>query len=165
MVASGFERGFWERDGGLKPAVVASYLAAQRIQTMKGGGLYRTAEHLFGALVHDQEQSILAVWSKNYTGTTQLKQYKDPFDMLDPTPRPVEDLEEIPDFFRDVHPVKVRVPDGTMVLDTMGVPVEPDGNGRITLDMYPQFLVVEREREENLLQALGADLKLPPVPR
>ena len=59
----------------------------------------------------------------------------------------------------------MKVPDGVKVLDTMGVPVEPDENGKITVDMYQQFLVVERGREQEMLQALGAELKLPPIPR
>ncbi len=164
MTASGFERGFWERDGGLTPATVASFLAAQMMQTMKGGGLHRMPHGLFGALVHDKEQSILAVWSKKYTGTTQLKQYKDPFDMLDQAPRPVEDLTEIPDFYRDVHPVKLKVPDGVKVLDCMTVPVKLKA-GEITVDIYPLYLIVPRAAEGELLRALGAEQMLEPIPR
>ncbi|MCK4323066.1 MAG: hypothetical protein KAW89_00950, partial [Armatimonadetes bacterium] len=97
--------GYWERDGSLFPGVVANFLAAQLLQTFQGGGFYQTPDGVFIALAHDQEQSVLALWSENYTGTTKVAQYVDPFDLLDPTPRPVDDLAEVPDFYRDVHPV------------------------------------------------------------
>jgi len=164
MSAGGFERGFWERDGGLKPTMTAGFLAAQMIQTMKGGGFYRTPQGLFGALMHDEQQSVLAVWSEKYTGTTQLKQYWDPFDMIDATPRPIEQMADIRDFFRDVDPVKLKVPDGVKVLDSMTVPLEPS-SGEITVDIYTKYLVVPNAREGELLKALGADLMLPPIPR
>ena len=91
--------------------------------------------------------------------------YIDPFNLVDRTPRSAEELEEILDFYRDVHPVKVKVPDGVKVLDTMAASVEPDEDGKITVDIYPKYLVVPRDRERGLLQALGAELKLPPMPR
>ena len=100
---SGYERGFWERDGAVRPAVVAYFLTAQMIQTMAGGGFYRTSEGLFGALVHDQDKSVLALWSENFIGTTQMRHYVDPFDIIDLTPRPMEELASIPDYYRDVH--------------------------------------------------------------
>jgi hypothetical protein len=162
MDAGGYERGFWERDGGLKPAMTAGFLAAQMIQTMQGGGFYRTPQGLFGALMHDKEQSVLAVWSEKYTGTTQLKQYWDPFDMIDATPRPIEQMTDIRDFYRDVDPLKLKVPDGVKVLDAMTAPVEPKG-GEITVDIYTKYLVVPRAREGELLKALGAEQKLEPI--
>ena len=119
---------------------------------------------LFGALVHDKEHSALIVWSANYTGTTQLKRYRDPFDVIDATPRPIEQMTDIRDFFRDVAPVKMKVPDQVAVLDTMTVPVEPEG-GEITVDIYPKYLVVPRAREGELLTALGAEQTLEPIPR
>ena len=61
--------------------------------------------------------------------------------------------------------MKVKVPDGVKVLDTMAASVEPDEDGKITVDIYPKYLVVPRDRERGLLQALGAELKLPPMPR
>ncbi|NRB28915.1 MAG: hypothetical protein HRU37_14695, partial [Roseibacillus sp.] len=156
MEARGFERGFWERDGGLKPSMTAGFLAAQMIQTMKGGGFYRTPQGLFGALMHDEQQSVLAVWSEKYTCTTQLKLYWDPFDMIDTTPRPIEQMTNIRDFYRDVDPLKLKVPDGVKVLDAMTAPVEPEG-GEITVDIYTKYLVVPRAREGALLKALGAE--------
>ena len=153
---------YWEVDGALKPGTVANFLAAQLLQTFPGGGFYHTPEGLFIALAHDQEQSVLALWSENYTGTTQVTSYIDPFDMLDPTPRPVEELGEIPDFYRDVHPVTVQVPAGVQVLDTMTVPIEPAPR-EITAELYPMYLVVPRGEEEQLLEALGAEQTLAPV--
>ncbi len=100
---------------------------------------------------------------RNNTGTCQVKNYADPFDMMDLTPRSIEELSDIPDFYRDVAPLKVRVPAGTVVLDTMGVPVERDG-GRVTVDIYPTYLVVATADEPALLHSLGAEQVLEPLP-
>ena len=158
-----YTRGFFERDGGLKPAMVATFLAAQLIQTMKGGGLYRTPDGLFIALVHDDKQSVLAVWSEKYTGTALVMSYADPFDMLDQTPRSIEDLAEVPDFYRDAEPVKVSIPRGVKVLDAMRTPVKTRW-GRAAVGIYPMYLVIPRDREAKLLRALGAKRKLEPLP-
>ncbi len=162
MINSGYERGFWERGGALRPAAAASFLAAQRIQTMHGGGFYRSRDGLFGAMLRDHEQSVLIVWSEKYTGTCQVKTYADPFDLHDLTPRPIEELSDIPDFYRDVAPLKVRPPKGTTVLDTMGVPAERDG-GQVTVDIYPTYLIVPTADEPALLRSLGAEQVLEPL--
>lgn len=162
MATAGYQRGFWEKGGAFKPAGVANFLAAQLIQTMKGGGFYRTPDGLFGALVHDKEQSVLMVWSEKYTGTSQKKTYQDPFDLQDQTPRPLEDLGDIPDFYRDVNPVSLKVPDGVKVLDAMGAPAAVQ-DGRVTVDIYQRFLVVPRLQEEKLLSALDAKQVLAPL--
>ena len=76
-----------------------------------------------------------------------------------------EELEEILDFYRDVHPVKLAVPNGVKVLDTMGAPAKLKSGRRITVDIYPVYLVVPRAREAELLKALGTEQKLEPMPR
>lgn len=163
MTGWGYERGFWERAGALRPAAVATFLAAQRIQTANGGGLYRTPNGLFGALVRDSKESVLIVWSEKYTGTCQVRSYSDPFDIQDLTPRPIEELENIPDFYRDVDSVEVKVPRGMKVLDTMGVPIEIK-DGKITVDIYPTYLVVPRAQEKKFLSLLKARQLLAPLP-
>lgn len=156
MTGWGYERGFWERAGALRPAAVATFLAAQRIQTANGGGL-------FGALVRDSKESVLIVWSEKYTGTCQVSSYSDPFDIQDLIPRSIEELENIPDFYRDVDSVEVKVPKGMKVLDTMGVPIEIK-DGKITVDIYPTYLVVPRAQEKKFQSLLKARQVLAPLP-
>ncbi len=158
-----YERGFYERDGGLRPGVVAAALAAQQIATFQGGGFYRTPDKLFIALSHDRNESVLAVWSEKYTGTSQMQYYTDPFDTLDQTPRSIEQLEEIPDFYRDVELVTVKVPEGVLALDNMGAPAAVK-DGHVDIDIYPLFFVVSRQREAAVLEHLGATQVLAPMP-
>ena len=47
----------------------------------------------------------------------------------------------------------VEVPHDVEVLDTMAVPVDPDG-GKIAVDIYPIYLIVARDKESDLLKAL-----------
>jgi len=141
--------------------MVAYFLAAQMIQSMAGGGFYSTPEGLFGALVHDRKRSVLAVWSEKFTGTTQMRYYVDPFDIIDVAPRPIEELAAIPDYYRDVRAMAVKVPEGVKVLDTMGVPIESEA-GKVAADIYPIYLVTSRGKESGLLKALGARQTLKP---
>jgi len=151
---------FWV--GSLTPEATAYYVAGHLLQTMSGGGLYQLHDDVVGALAHDDNTSILAIWSEKFTGTTSAKYYHDPFFApLGGATMSTDDFKRVPVWLRDVHSVKVPLPAGVDVRDHMGAPL-PAEDGPVTVGADPVYLIVSRRREAELLRGLGAQLAVPP---
>ena len=78
-----------------------------------------------------------------------------PFDMQNLTPRLIEELEYILDFYRDINSVEVKVPKGMKVFDIMGA-LTKIKDDMLTVDIYPKYLVVRHEQVKNFLLELKA---------
>ena len=72
-----------------------------------------------------------------------------------------DDLNRVPAWLRDVHSVKVRLPDEVEVRDHMGAPLLIEDR-TVAVGADPVYLIVSRPREPELLRSLGAQLAVPP---